>query len=168
MGNSLDINIFSNEEFREAFSTADKDKSGFIEKIELPKLLEILMKGPCPEKKIVDDFFGFFDGNNDGRISYNEFTDGVEELKKKAKEDNENNKEAGSYTSWEKLQGDRNKHKKNAENTCTTHSIAMSTSEEIGREPQNNAVTVGCGTKTKQSCEETRYADELVKSGVYF
>ena len=58
------------------FSTADIDKSGFIEKIEIKKFLNQFAKEKSmdpPSEKDIDETLKKFDTNKDGKLSKKEF-----------------------------------------------------------------------------------------------
>lgn len=63
-------------EFKEAFERLDADGSGYIEASEVEALLKDVYDGAAPAFE-VRAFLGFFDANNDGRISWDEFEQGL-------------------------------------------------------------------------------------------
>jgi len=64
------------EDYKRAFDRIDQDKSGFIEASEIEDLL-LDVYGEDPPAFEVINFIGFFDQNNDGRISWKEFERGL-------------------------------------------------------------------------------------------
>jgi EF-hand domain pair/Protein of unknown function (DUF760) len=64
------------KEYKDAFERLDADKSGFIESSEVAKLLDDVYDGKAPEFEI-QTFMKFFDQNNDGKISWDEFERGL-------------------------------------------------------------------------------------------
>lgn len=69
----LDIKSRSEQEYRAAFDQLDSDGSGFIEYDEVQTLLEDVYDGDPPPYE-VSTFMQFFDTNNDGKISWEEFS----------------------------------------------------------------------------------------------
>ena len=72
MVNALGINVYTDEEFCEAFNRVDKDKSGFITKDEVEEMLYETYGYPALEEE-VKMFMDDFDTNHDGKISLEEF-----------------------------------------------------------------------------------------------
>lgn len=76
------------DDYKRAFDKLDKDGSGFIETAEIEILLsDVYDEGEMPAFE-VDTFLQFFDANNDGKISWEEFERGfgvVAEQKRNAK-----------------------------------------------------------------------------------
>lgn len=64
------------EDYEEAFNRLDKDKSGFIDTYEIEALLADVYDGAVPNFEI-DTFLKFFDSNRDGKISWEEFKEGL-------------------------------------------------------------------------------------------
>ena len=63
------------EDYREAFDRLDTDNSGYIESSEIKDLLDNVYDGDAPDYEI-QAFLQFFDQNNDGKISWEEFEQG--------------------------------------------------------------------------------------------
>ncbi len=63
------------EEYRAAFQRIDTDGSGYLERDEIEALLADVYEGKPPAFEI-NTFLEFFDSNNDGRISWEEFEKG--------------------------------------------------------------------------------------------
>jgi len=64
------------EDYRNAFDRLDTDRSGYIESKEVEDLLSDVYDGNAPNLEI-DVFLKFFDSNEDGRISWEEFEKGL-------------------------------------------------------------------------------------------
>jgi len=65
------------QDYKNAFDTLDTDRSGYIEANEVSNLLsEVYGDDNIPQFE-VDSFLQFFDSNNDGRISWDEFERGL-------------------------------------------------------------------------------------------
>jgi EF-hand domain pair/Protein of unknown function (DUF760) len=64
------------KDYKDAFERLDTDNSGYIESSEVAKLLDDVYDGKAPEFEI-QTFIKFFDKNNDGKISWDEFERGL-------------------------------------------------------------------------------------------
>lgn len=73
---ALSLKAHSEEEYRAAFERVDVDGSGFITLDEVADLLRTVL-GSEPTDFQVKSFFGYFDGNADGKISWDEFRSGL-------------------------------------------------------------------------------------------
>jgi len=67
------------EQYREAFDRIDTNQSGFIEGTEVREFLKAALNRE-PAKNHVDIFVKYFDSNEDGKISWDEFEDGFPEI----------------------------------------------------------------------------------------
>ena len=74
-------------DYKEAFDRIDKDGSGYIEVGEIQSLLADVYDNEIPSFE-VDTFLNFFDSNNDGRISWEEFEKGLGNLSEKQAAEN--------------------------------------------------------------------------------
>ena len=72
----LDIKSRSIDEYRAAFDRIDIDGSGYIEPPEVEKLLADVYDGEAPGYE-ASTFLSFFDVDNDGKISWNEFAEAL-------------------------------------------------------------------------------------------
>ena len=68
----IGINVYTDEEFEEAFKRVDKDSSGYITSNEVEELLYETFGYPALEEEI-KMFMEEFDSNNDGKVSLEEF-----------------------------------------------------------------------------------------------
>lgn len=64
------------KDYKDAFDRLDDDNSGYIESSEVAKLLDHVYDGNAPDFEI-QTFIKFFDQNNDGKISWDEFEKGL-------------------------------------------------------------------------------------------
>lgn len=64
------------QDYKDAFDRLDRDKSGYIESSEAADLLDHVYDGKAPAFEI-QTFIKFFDQNNDGKISWDEFERGL-------------------------------------------------------------------------------------------
>ena len=65
------------EDYKEAFDDLDADGSGYIEADEVTDLLNTVYQGKVIPGFEVDTFLKFFDSNKDGKISWEEFEQGL-------------------------------------------------------------------------------------------
>ena len=63
------------DDYKAAFLKLDQDGSGFLERDEIEAMLSDVYEGTAPAYEI-DSFMQFFDSNNDGRVSWEEFEKG--------------------------------------------------------------------------------------------
>lgn len=64
------------QDYKEAFERLDSDDSGFIETYEVAELFDDVYDGKTPPVEIAT-FMKFFDQNQDGRVSWEEFEQGL-------------------------------------------------------------------------------------------
>ena len=64
------------DDYKAAFDRLDKDKDGYIDPSEIQALFDDVYGGKAPSFE-TDAFMKFFDENNDGRISWDEFENGL-------------------------------------------------------------------------------------------
>ena len=64
------------KDYKDAFTRLDKDGSGYIDPSEIQQLFDDVYDGKAPKFEI-DAFLKFFDANNDGKISWEEFESGL-------------------------------------------------------------------------------------------
>jgi|UniRef100_A0A8J9SBP6 hypothetical protein len=64
------------QDYKDAFDRIDADNSGFIEYSEIKELLDDVYEGSTPAYE-VESFIKFFDENNDGKVSWEEFERGL-------------------------------------------------------------------------------------------
>ena len=173
---ALNLSIFDDEEYLLAFDKFDRDGNGFLDKDEIHLMLEDVMnptgrrnqaKAPAPQEA-VDEFMEHFDGNSDGKISRQEFQDGLASLKEKsaASTKRANGRTHKSYNAYK---GQLNKHTREKEAPTNRMVFAQTTSEGYGYDPEVGEADAPVDpARTKTSCAETLYADKMVKSGVYY
>ena len=106
--NALGLNVFSDEEFEQAFVKVDKDGSGAITPDEVEDLLHATYGFP-PLEEEVSMFMEEFDLNKDGKVTLDEFKCALTRLKEKM---NAKAKGATEYTSHLQMKEDRFKHRR--------------------------------------------------------
>jgi Ca2+-binding EF-hand superfamily protein len=105
---ALGINVFSEEEFKASFKRVDKDQSGYITAGEVENFLFETYGFP-PLEDEVSMFMQEFDTNQDGKVSWNEFSAALGRIKERV---NQKATGAKEYKSFNKLRDDRYKHKR--------------------------------------------------------
>jgi Ca2+-binding EF-hand superfamily protein len=105
---ALGINVFSEEEFKASFKRVDKDQSGYITADEVENFLFETYGFP-PLEDEVSMFMQEFDTNQDGKVSWNEFSAALGRIKERV---NQKATGAKEYKSFNKLRDDRYKHKR--------------------------------------------------------
>mmetsp|Transcript_21228 Transcript_21228/g.34761 ORF Transcript_21228/g.34761 Transcript_21228/m.34761 type:complete len:289 (-) Transcript_21228:929-1795(-) len=86
------------EEYRAAFQRLDTDGSGYLERDEIEALLADIYEGQPPAFE-VNTFVQFFDSNNDGRVSWEEFEKGFGIVAKAGESfKSKNNKPSNGYS----------------------------------------------------------------------
>mmetsp|Transcript_25669 Transcript_25669/g.33614 ORF Transcript_25669/g.33614 Transcript_25669/m.33614 type:complete len:187 (+) Transcript_25669:58-618(+) len=165
---TVNLNIFSDEDFESSFRKFDKDGSGFIERDEIQALLEDVYRGPCRQVE-VDLFLEKFDQNHDGKISWEEFQSTLMTIRSEV-EEQEKEKEASvgigsEFKSNEEYRRHLHKHTRLDRDPNQKYHTPMTATQEIG---WKNHEMPPEQRHAKKSCEETLYAAELVKSGVYY
>ena len=104
--NFTGINVYTDEEFEDAFKRVDRDNSGFITSNEVEELLYETYGYPALEEEI-KMFMDEFDANQDGRVSMEEFKAALHRMRAQL----DTKKDAGKeYTSFNKMHSDRFKH----------------------------------------------------------
>ena len=96
---TLGINVYTDEEFEEAFKRVDKDNSGFITSNEVEELLYETFGYPALEEEI-KMFMDEFDANNDGKVSLEEFKVALTRMRNNLDAKKDSGKE---YTSFNQL-----------------------------------------------------------------
>jgi Ca2+-binding EF-hand superfamily protein len=105
---ALGINVFSEEEFKASFKRVDKDQSGYITADEVENFLFETYGFP-PLEDEVSMFMKEFDTNQDGKVSWDEFSAALGRIKERV---NQKATGAKEYKSFNKLRDDRYKHKR--------------------------------------------------------
>jgi Ca2+-binding EF-hand superfamily protein len=162
---SLDINIFDDEEFEDAFDDIDTDNSGFIDINEFRNMLTKIFRGPPPEKEVAR-FMKTFDTNQDGKVSKTEFRNGLVAMKEQAAEE-ASKASTKEFTSGEEYRAKLKKHTRMSAEPVGKYAAPQTTAMANGWAAEDPEAKVG-ERMPKQSCAETIYADAMVKSGVYF
>ena len=155
--------MFSNEEFEAAFKRVDKDKSGFITKNEVEELLFETYGYPALEEEI-KMFMDEFDANHDGKISLEEFKTALNRMRDSLKG---KNKIACEYTSYNKFAGDRFKHTRMQRGLEEKYKVPLTFNQSIGfkvEDPRNKDL-IKMQRHPIVLCDETKYADTMIKTG---
>uniref|UniRef100_A0A7S2TRH2 EF-hand domain-containing protein n=1 Tax=Lotharella oceanica TaxID=641309 RepID=A0A7S2TRH2_9EUKA len=165
---NMNMSKFTEEEFEKAFKSIDKDGNGYISIDEVRYLLTSLYSMKNPPEEEVKMFVKFFDKNKDGKITYEEFKEAVPKLKGKVQKETKVN-HATTTNSVESLYRVRNKHKRNCRGPQQLYAAPMTTAQEVGWQTASKAEkNKNDPHMPKNSCEETVFASEMIKSGIYY
>ena len=164
--NALGINVFSDAEFEATFRRVDKDRSGSITPDEVEQLLAETYGFP-PLEEEVKMFMEEFDLNNDGRVTLNEFKAALTRMRTKM---NEKASQAREYSSANAMRADRVKHKRMGVNVTDKYKLPMTAAQRTGFyvNDQQQKEIAKMTTYPVRKCPETKYADEMVRTGFLF
>ena len=163
--NALGINVFDDSEFEAAFARVDKDGSGAITPDEVEDLLTSTYGFPPLEEEVAM-FMEEFDLNNDGKVTLEEFKSALTRLREKM---NNKAKNATEYTSQQKMKEDRFKHKRMCNDTTAKYKVPITSSQANGffvNDKNQKEIAKVNGHPIKK-CFETKYADEMVRTGFF-
>ena len=125
---ALGLNVYSDEEFEDAFIKMDKDGSGCITPDEVEDLLHATYGFP-PLENEVEMFMEKFDLNNDGKVTLDEFKKALVTIREEMKEKSKN---ATEYTSAQKMKDERFKHKRVNNNVNDKYKLPMTSAQTNG------------------------------------
>ena len=150
-------------EFEEAFNKVDKDNSGFITSNEVEELLFETYGYPALDEEI-KMFMDEFDLNNDGKISLAEFKETLNRMRDDLKG---KDKVGCEYTSYGKMCDDNYRHRRLAKNLEEKYKVPLTFNQSVGFkvEDERNKDLVKMKRYPIVLCEETKYADEMIKTG---
>ena len=105
-----------------------------------------------------------FDENKDGKVSEEEFVNVLKSMR-----DNLKNQDgaAKEYTSYNKMAGDRFKHIRMGQNLEDKYKVPLTFNQSIGFkvEEERNKDLIKMDRHPIVLCAETKYADEMIKTG---
>eukprot|EP00943_MAST-04B_sp_MAST-4B-sp1_P000414 g414.t1 len=161
----MDVTEFTDDEWMNEFDRAASE-GGFLNLDNIGKLLVSIYHGPAPDG-LEETFMEKFSGNTDGRVSRDEFAFALREMKKATADLREGQNLGAEYTSASEFQERMraNKLLKAAPKECFHE--PMTTSMGLGWEKVDYDQILS-GINPKLSCAETKYADAMVKAGVYY
>ena len=161
--NALGLTVYSDEEFEAAFIRVDKDNSGFITPNEVEELLYETYGYPALEEEI-QMFMEDFDANSDGKVNLEEFKNGLSRMREAlSKKDGA----AKEYTSFNQMAGDRYKHVRMGAGLETKYKVPLTFNQSIGfrvEDPRNKDL-MKMERHPITKCPETKYADEMIRTG---
>eukprot|EP00746_Dinoflagellata_sp_MGD_P160384 gnl/MRDRNA2_/MRDRNA2_87112_c0_seq1.p1 gnl/MRDRNA2_/MRDRNA2_87112_c0~~gnl/MRDRNA2_/MRDRNA2_87112_c0_seq1.p1 ORF type:complete len:219 (+),score=50.81 gnl/MRDRNA2_/MRDRNA2_87112_c0_seq1:96-659(+) len=153
---ALGVMHFSDEEFKDGFELLDQEKSGQIDKNAVFQLLTAVYGfEPMPEE--VDLFVNQFQLGEEGFLTWEEFHQGITEMREKLSGVTENAKQ---YTTGSDLRADRFRHRRVAHGPMEKFKTAMTSGQDIGWHEEE----VFNERFPRRSCNETRYNDAVVKA----
>ena len=164
--NALGITVFTEEEFKASFDRIDKDGSGFITANEIETLLFETYGFPPLEEEVAL-FMEQFDSNGDMQVSWDEFSSSLRTLKEKA---DSKAKGAKEYSSWNKMYDDRFKHRRMQGELQEKYKQPLTFNQSVGFrhfDPQQKEISQQERHPIRK-CPETKYAEEMIKTGIQF
>ena len=159
----LGINVYTDQEFEEAFKRVDRDNSGFITSNEVEELLYETYGYPALEDEI-KMFMDEFDANKDGKVSMEEFKAALGRMRAQLDTKKDVGKE---YTSYNKMTADRFKHSRMGNELEHKYKVPLTFNQSIGfkvEDPRNKDL-IKCERHPINKCPETKYAEEMIKTG---
>jgi hypothetical protein len=160
---ALNVTSFSDKEFEQAFDQTDKTNKGFIETHEFRILFSRVYGGEPPEYEITFLLDGF-KNVTDPRITKEMFMEGIAALREAATERDPNS--ATEFKSNQDLKDAMHKHARVQYNPQEKFRTPELTSHEYGWYAQTKVEQTE--RKPKKNCDETVYAAEMIKTGIYF
>merc|ERR1712193_69957 len=146
----------SDEEFMDGFKLLDQNEAGTIEKAEIFELLTAVYGfEPMPEE--VDLFVNQFKLGEESSLTWEEVHKGIDEMRSKLSALTEN---AKLYKSGEELRADRFKHTRVKHGPLNKFKAPMTSGQDVGWHEEE----VFNERFPRQSCNETRYGDAVVKA----
>ena len=155
--------MYTDEEFEAAFHRVDKDGSGFITPNEVEELLYETYGYPALDEE-VKMFMEIFDENKDNKISLEEFKQNLSEMREQLKQKKDAAKE---YTSFNKMNGDRFKHVRMGKGLEDKYKVPITFNQSIGFRvnDERNKELIKMDRHPINKCDETKYAEEMIKTG---
>ena len=155
--------MYTDQEFEEAFKRVDRDNSGFITSNEVEELLFETYGYPALEDEI-KMFMDEFDTNKDGKVSMEEFKAALGRMRAQLDTKKDVGKE---YTSYNKMTADRFKHSRMGNELEHKYKVPLTFNQSIGfkvEDPRNKDL-IKCERHPINKCPETKYAEEMIKTG---
>ena len=161
--NALGLTVYTDEEYEAAFCRVDKDSSGAITKNEIEELLYETYGYPALEEEIAM-FMEDFDANSDGKVTLEEFKTALNRMRASL----DTKKEvAVEYKSHNKMMGDRFKHIRMGKTTEDKYKVPLTFNQsfgfKVGDPRAQDLMAMERHPITK--CPETKYADEMIRTG---
>ena len=161
------LNIFDDEEFGAAFD-AGAGGSPTAASAALRDILERLYRGPFVPASILRGLGDALGGGGDS-FSKDDFMQACRKLKREAeeREAGAGANEAREYGSYHKLKADSRKNARLKFGPSEKYVHPMTCNQDLGWRAEEGK-DVNTVRRPKKSCAETKYADAMVKAGVYF
>jgi hypothetical protein len=160
----MDPTEFSDKEWMESFARFDNGGSGIMALDNLEKLLKNLYHGPAPDGLAAEFSKRFGDAST---VSRDEFMFALQDIKEAFKTLREGQNLGAEYTSASEFQERMRANKLLKALPTETFHAPMTTSMGLGWEKVNYDQILE-NINPKKSCAETKYADAMVKAGVYY
>ena len=155
--------MYSDEEFVSAFHKVDRDNSGFITPNEVEEMLFETYGYPALEEEI-KMFMDDFDTNHDGKVSLEEFKTALTRMRAGLKNQD---KVACEYESYNKYTADRFKHTRMERKPEEKFKVPVTFNMSIGFkvEDERSKDLIKMERHPIVLCDETKYADTMIKTG---
>ena len=161
----MDVTEFSDDEWMREFDGIASD-GGFLNLGNLAQLLTKVYHGPPPDG-LQEAFQAKFSVATDSRVSRDEFLLALTELKRETEKLREGQNLGAEYKSAAEFQ-----------ERMRANKLLKASPKECFHEPLTTSMSLGwekvdydqilSGINPKLSCAETKYADAMVKAGVYY
>ncbi|CAD7938824.1 unnamed protein product [Amoebophrya sp. A25] len=153
---TLGVTSFSDNDFKKAFYTL-ADREGKINRIDVYECMTRTYGfEPMPEE--INIFVSTMKLHEDGVLTWEEFSGGLKAIREKVKKIG---KRATHYDSYKDYSDDLRKHARVKFGPMEVYKRPMTTAQAVGWHEEE----VFIDRFPKQSCAETKYQDEVVKSG---
>ena len=163
--NALGITVFSDEEFESTFHRVDRDGSGAITPDEVEDLLTETYGFP-PLEEEVKMFMEEFDLNQDGKVTLEEFKSALTRMREKM---NAKAAQGREYSSNLQMREDRFKHRRLNNEVQEKYKLPMTSNQKTGfylKDEQQQEIAKMTRYPVRK-CQETKYADEMVRTGFF-
>eukprot|EP00471_Norrisiella_sphaerica_P001185 CAMPEP_0184485008 /NCGR_PEP_ID=MMETSP0113_2-20130426/6661_1 /TAXON_ID=91329 /ORGANISM="Norrisiella sphaerica, Strain BC52" /LENGTH=164 /DNA_ID=CAMNT_0026866253 /DNA_START=32 /DNA_END=526 /DNA_ORIENTATION=+ len=164
----MNLSQFTEEDFKKAFQSIDKDGNGYISLDEIRYFLTVLYDMKDPPEEEVKKLMTAFDKNKDGKVSYEEFKKTIPKIQEEVKKETKSNT-AVTTNSADSMRRLRQKHVRGAAGPRQQFAVPMTTAQEIGWQAASTAENNKNDPRVpKNSCDETTFASDMIKSGIYY
>jgi len=155
------INDHQDSEFQQAFTKIDKDNKGYITKNDLRNLMNLVYGEAAPEIEVRLLMQMFKD--DDSEITIKDLMLAVEMTKEKRKQTNNC---ASEYKSNQLLRQHHHHHQRLEYNPQDRYRTPVTSAQQIGWYGPSGVEKIE--RRPNKSCDETKFACEMIKSRLYF
>ena len=155
--------MYTDEEFQAAFRKVDKNNTGYLSNDQVEELLFETYGYPALEEEVTM-FMDDFSHHHQGTVSFDQFTAALSRMRTQLAG---KNKVACEYDSYNKLAADRFKHVRMRKGLEDKYKVPLTFNQSVGfkvEDPRNKDLCKMTRHPIKQ-CDETKYADNMIKTG---